>query len=59
MSKYNPNGTASIPSANHQSMQECGCIRYMVINDNIVDYTVGNVSRERQKKSIRVGKYRL
>ena len=35
MSKYNASSDMALPCANHQCMNNCGCIRYMVINNDL------------------------
>lgn len=35
MAKYISNTEVALPSANHECMEECGCIRKVVITDNI------------------------
>ena len=36
MSKYNTTADVALPSANHQNMNTCGCIRYFVIDSDTV-----------------------
>ena len=50
MSKYNNTSDVALPSANHQSMNTCGCIRYMVINQDLEAPSDGKVKKEKVDK---------
>lgn len=51
MSKYNNLSDVALPSANHQSMNTCGCIRYMIISENLEAPSDGKIKKEKTAKT--------
>ena len=49
LAKYVDCDTPALPTANHQSMNRCGCIRYFVVNTDILD-TEGTSVKKRVKE---------
>ena len=47
MSKYNASSDVALPSANHQCMNNCGCIRYIVVSDNVPAPADAHVKKEK------------
>ena len=53
MSVYSPIADVALPSANHQCMNCCGCIRYMVVNEDTLapaDNKIKNTSKSDKNK---------
>lgn len=51
MSIYNPTSEVAIPTANHQSMQCCGCIRYFIIDHDVEAPSDSAVRKKSAKNS--------
>jgi len=51
MSVYSPIADVPLPSANHQCMNCCGCIRYMVVSEDLQAPTESKSSKSQKKGS--------
>ena len=51
MSQYSTPADVALPSANHQNMNTCGCIRYFVINNDLMAPSDGKAKRAAKKSS--------
>lgn len=51
MSIYSATADVALPSANHQDMNTCGCIRYMVVNSDIEAPADTKAAKSSEKKT--------